>query len=1233
MSVLSNSVVSRRALALVGVSLMLIAACGGTDDTSSRNRQLNTVLCFDTQEEKDAAIAEAQRALNEANPPKLEDASGVGNVAFIGPRLWWRSTPRTIGAPPTTAAPSTEESSTTTTTEVARERTIGSPSNLRVSDTGSSFLLQWNTPSYGGYRPERFAVLWEIDGEAFAHVSSVPSYEMPHNWFRAGATVTFSIRSDNDSERLYSDWSNRVTMQVPGAESTSSTTSSTVASTESGGGSGEESTEEETPLVGDAVIQQLQAQLDAATSAPLCSDLEASSDTTLADEISEEPEASCESLAGFAPEDPTIAYVIPCADATQVSIDTGALNGAGTAVPNERFTLSVGDAEEFTFIVWIGDEPVTTGRVDRACVDCSFDGTEEVTTQDEVTETTDPSGTQAECDAVAGYDLNLRTAYVTPCQAATMVRITFDDANQNTSDTLTTGGGTVTAPIPTVDPEANFSFVVFVGSQEATSGSVTYPETPQTITNTISCPVQASLTEVSGEPYGQPRAWLMHVDACDAARVGLTSYLNNGFRYGPQFSRSMVYGSADLQRVIVRVTVGEQLIAELDVPVGQTLAGGGTYETTEFAPVTEQFFGEYLAEPDPATDSEEESGDESGETVTCSGTYESRQLSFDCAENFRVMVDVVDELGYRSEYFGTNTSVFDVTPSSPRVVWAYLSTDSGTVLWPITILVDNINYGDDAVAGSVEGSGTFEFEVPVGDCCAEEDFGGGDEGEEPDYFEGALLPSVGVQELTMSLPNPYPFSEFWLELTYECSEQSVEAVVFGPEDQLIAQFVDMEPYNILSEGMCGVFLSAPVDAVDFEIFEFAVLLNAETDAPIDFYGTATLQGAGVVLDPDFTDEEQPEITWDDWVEQQVTAPNHFEITIPEGGRWFEAVAPTGQDAVDWSCGGACAPFVEPEILLHDADGHFIDDGRGDDDYGNMSKSLRIFLPEGVYILTATTYDLENPEDADPQAQDVFTLRYRTERRQVPTVVIDDSGEPQVLNPPAQEPEEDTETTTTTTTVPASTTTTTTVPAQPEQEQIIEAVLEPVGVIVVQVDEPKIELQPPPPAYVLPVAELQRSSEPAASTTVEVEPTTLPSVAIPAGITEIVCDSECLTAIRDAAEVVDGVIEIQIGNEVILVDEGMREVTIPLTPRARQIRVTVTPTDGGEPVVLERSVFVLSPSNVPLKPGPTFTSGARVTETSSGATGGRSPIPFVVAAIVVALGAAVVIRRRGVRPKI
>ena len=1111
---------TRTALALVAVATMLVAACGG-DTTSSRNRQLNTVLCYDTQDLKEAAIAEAERALNEANPPKLEDASGVSNVAFIGPKLWWRKTPRavttTTEVPTTTVAPSVTSSSTTT---VARERTIGAPQNLSVTSTSDRFVLSWEAPTEGGYSPERYAVLWIIDGQYLTHASSVTSYEMPFAWFRSGATVTFSIRSDNDSERLYSEWSNNVTMQVPGGESSSpSTDASSESSEESSDAteSGGESSETTIPLIGDAVIQQLQAQLDAAPNAPLCSDLEASSD------------------------------------------------------------------------------PVDTESVS--------------------------SGSVAECDADAGFDLNARTAFVTPCEAATMVRITFDDPNQGTGEVVTSSGSTVNVPIP--NGEWNFSFIVFVGSQEATSGSVTYPEDPKVITNTVSCPVQASLTEISAFADGQARAWSMRVNACDDALVGLTFYRSSGSSFGPQFARSMDYGYADLQRVVVRVTVGEQLIAELDVPVGQTITAGGNSETTGFAPVVAQFSGEFVPETDsdPATGPE----DESVETVTCSGTYASRQLSFNCEENFRVEFAVIDDSG-NAYYDGTNTTVFDVTVGSPLAVWASLFTNSGVMLWQ-PIMLNPEAYGGSSVAGGdVEGSGTFEFEVPVGDCC-EEEFGWGDEEEEPDYFEGVLLPSVGDQELTMTIPNPYPFDEFWLELTYECSEQNVTAMVYGPDGENVAQFVDMEPYNLLWEGRCGVFLSVEdvsESADEIETRTFTVVLTAQTDAPIDFYGTATLQGGGVIGNPDFFDDEQLDITWDDWVEVQVSAPEYFEITVPEGGRGFQAIAATDQEIDLFDCNGACGPFVEPELNVYLANGDWVGGSGEDDEYGFVSHSLVTFLPEGIYQLQATTWDIQNPTFADPQALNTYTLRYRTERRQVPTVVLDPSGELRVVNPPTTESDKDDETTTTTTTVPT----------QPEDEPNTESQLERVGTIVVQIDEPKTELQPPPPSFDLPVAELIRTeSTESTSTTSEVEPTTLPSVAIPAGITEIICDSECLSALGESAGIDDGVIEIQVGTQVILVDSGMREVAIPITPRTRQIRVTVTPRDGGEPVVLARDVVVLSPSNVPLKPGPTFTSGVRVTETSSGATSGRSTIPFVVAAIIVALGAAIVIRRRGARPTV
>ena len=1118
---------TRTALALVAVATMLVAACGG-DTTSSRNRQLNTVLCYDTQDLKEAAIAEAERALNEANPPKLEDASGVSNVAFIGPKLWWRKTPRavtpTTEVPTTTVAPSVTSSSTTT---VARERTIGAPQNLSVTSTSDRFVLSWEAPTEGGYSPERYAVLWIIDGQYLSHSSSVTSYEMPFAWFRSGATVTFSIRSDNDSERLYSAWSNNVTTQVPGGESSSSSTDASSESSEESSDateSGGESSETTVPLIGDAVIQQLQAQLDAARNAPLCSDLEASSDP----------------------------------------VDTESVEG--------------------------------------------------VTTQDESVETTESSGTDEVCDVVAGFDLNRNIAYVTPCEVATMVRITFDDLSQSTSDVLTTGGSTASVPVPAADPDASFSFVVFVGSQDATSGEVPYPDNPETITNTVSCPVQASLTLVQGQQYH------VSVDACDEAIVEI-AMLASGVPVWSTWARSHNFYGGRPPDVRVRVVVSGEETANFILPFNEPTLVDASYTTTRIQSEPSYFQGK----PSEEDQSGEESVNESVETVTCSGTYESRQLSFDCAENFRVQLTVIDDSG-SAHYDGTGSRVFDVTAQSPIAVWANLFTNSGMMLWQPIMLNPERYGGSSVVGGDVEGSGTFEFEVPVGDCC-EEEFGWGDEEEEPDYFEGVLLPSVGDQELTMTIPNPYPFDEFWLELTYECSEQNVTAMLYGPDGENVAQFVDMEPYNLLWEGRCGVFLSVEdVSESADEIYTrtFTVVLTAQTDAPIDFYGTATLQGGGVIGNPDFFDDEQLDITWDDWVEVQVSAPEYFEITVPEGGRYFEAIAATGQDSDIFDCNGPCGPFVAPILNVYLANGDWVDGSGEDDEYGVLSHSLGTFLPEGIYQLQATTWDIQNPTLADPQALNTYTLRYRTERRQVPTVVLDPSGELRVVNPPTTESDKDDETTTTTTTVPT----------QPEDEPNTESQLERVGTIVVQIDEPKTELQPPPPSFDLPVAELIRTeSTESTSTTSEVEPTTLPSVAIPAGITEIICDSECLSALGESAGIDDGVIEIQVGTQVILVDSSMREVAIPITPRTRQIRVTVTPRDGGEPVVLARDVVVLSPSNVPLKPGPTFTSGVRVTETSSGATSGRSTIPFVVAAIIVALGAAIVIRRRGARPTV
>ena len=108
---------------LVCAAVLLLSACGGSDSTSNRNGRLNSVLCFDTQDLKNQAIADAEKALTEAqatttttpiilnmDAPPLEDATGRVNLAFIGPRLWWMQ----FAEPESTTTTSTTSTTSTT---------------------------------------------------------------------------------------------------------------------------------------------------------------------------------------------------------------------------------------------------------------------------------------------------------------------------------------------------------------------------------------------------------------------------------------------------------------------------------------------------------------------------------------------------------------------------------------------------------------------------------------------------------------------------------------------------------------------------------------------------------------------------------------------------------------------------------------------------------------------------------------------------------------------------------------------------------------------------------------------------------------------------------------------------------------------------------------------------------------------------------------------------------------
>ena len=105
-------------------------------------------------------------------------------------------------------------------------KTIGSPRNLTVSDNGSAAVLNWEAPNTGNTQPERYAISFSADGGGWGiatgnvgdanalNTSINVSYSILESLKPSGTTWTFSIRSDNDTNSLYSSISNQVTIKI-----------------------------------------------------------------------------------------------------------------------------------------------------------------------------------------------------------------------------------------------------------------------------------------------------------------------------------------------------------------------------------------------------------------------------------------------------------------------------------------------------------------------------------------------------------------------------------------------------------------------------------------------------------------------------------------------------------------------------------------------------------------------------------------------------------------------------------------------------------------------------------------------------------------------------------------------------------------------------------------------------------------------------------------------------------
>jgi hypothetical protein len=435
---------------------------------------------------------------------------------------------------------------------------------------------------------------------------------------------------------------------------------------------------------------------------------------------------------------------------------------------------------------------------------------------------------------------------------------------------------------------------------------------------------------------------------------------------------------------------------------------------------------------------------------------------------------------------------------------------------------------------------------------------------EESYYSGVFDPTTGEDTVSFTIPNNYSESHFWLELYAECEDQSIEAMIYG--DGGYEPFIDPSEYfpaSVFGEGMCGVWLIVDDAFIIPRGETFDVVIRTTKTTRIMWQGTVALDGDGVTRDGDTDSEGDQGLVWDEIFSGEIDADRYMTIEIPEGGRQVEVRGITTRFKNDQI-------YVDPYLEIIDVAGNVVaedNDGGEDFGYGDYSSRLDVFLEEGTYILRGTTLDLWYGDEGLPSTYD---LELRVGSVPVSTDQVAPSGD------------------------------------LAEEQQVQVEVL----------DIPPSNLEEPKPVFTLPVNEVTNRDK----------TSTEPNPVIPAGVTEVVCDSGCLLALREAAGVSEGVVTIQIGGEVIEVQAGARKAIIPVRPTAKEIQVTVTPSDGGEAVVLSTEVVVNSPRTFPTNFKEGAASVTKIKQRDSG-------IPTYLIVVLVALALAVAIglvRRQKVR---
>jgi hypothetical protein len=985
------------------------------------------------------------------------------------------------------------------------------------------------------------------------------------------------VRADNDTYRVYSGWSNvaSATIASPAVEETTTTVA-----VEESSGEENDSSVETSDLV---ALAELQSQVNLIRETPLCADLEAAA------------EIECAVLAGFDADRPELASITTCADADEVRVQYDGRFGAGTAAGGEVFLMNVGAVDQFVFQVARAGVVIASGTVQRGETQ-SFTGIDQASLVTPETTVGDEEGITEliECDASAGLDLNVGMAYVDPCDAATAVQITFEGASSGDIQTVSDGSR---ASVPNPD-RVGFTFEVHVGNNVAVSGSVAYPTEPAVITTTRDCDI--SVADAGSNIIIRSDCEITSVDL-EAYNAGINGRWLNSYRGGNFTMRKWVAGS----RYTFTFKIGETTVKLVTIYDGESASATVTFAEQIYADIKSDFSGSIEPVVND-TGSEEETGG-TGDLeprdgyVICTATASVYGARFSCARPLQVQFrSTVRERIFWFE--GDETSVFGPVENAENgSVFVFSKATNEVVL-------DVRAWGGALGTAELE----YQFYVPDLDVPVEEFT----ESEEGPNFEGWFTPDFPSDTvLTFTVPNDYSADYFELTLAGDideagdCLTGEFGAVLRAPSGDIVAQFVGA-PW-----GGCAVDLYVEgLDPEQFwgQTFEVVVYEVNPDETPwegsIGWWGSVDLAyggGSGFVAE----EESLSDVEWGDTGEGTIDAPQSFEFGVDAGGVFFEFRGNSLQfDDRE------CPNYVDPYLKLYDASGQLIseddDSGASYEGTGRVSALLRGFLPEGTYTLLATTYHIENPNDYQ-EFQTEYQLTHRFGNRV--TIGIVEEQDPTGVT---------TTTTTTTTTVPSTTTTTTTtVPSSTTTTVPVAPVdIEPV---LVPLSEPPTNLQPDPPTFAMPVKELEVLMPDVASAEESSQPTAA-RIGVPANLRELVCDEACVELLLDEAGVDEAAIEITLGSQSTVIDGVKRSGAVAIRPGARQLTVTITPTNGSAPVVLTRDVVVLSPRVAPTK----------IAETASLVVSEKVPqsnrLPLVLAlvgALVVVAGAGSVLARR------